>query len=297
MSRKKVIITIPAYNEEATIASTLEEIKAVMKPLPYAWEIQVVSDGSTDNTASIAKKHQASVIVFKTNRGLAKTFQSEIGFCLQKKADIIVHTDADGQYPAAAIPEMLKKIEEGNDLILGSRFLASRSYKNEFSRKLGNKVFAKVISRLIGKPITDSTTGFRAFTRDVAANIQFINNFTYTQEQIIKAARQGFKIAEVAIEARVTRKSKLFHNPLQYAIKAWLNIFRIYRDYDPLKFFGAIGGFLFSLGALIGLYFVYLHLSGGIQGHLGLLFLMITLLSTGLQIISFGFLADMQRRD
>ena len=288
---------MPAYNEEATIASTLEDIKNIMKPLPYLWEIQVVSDGSTDNTASIAKKHQASVIIFKTNRGLAKTFQSEVQYCLKKKAGIIIHTDADNQYPASSIPQLLEKIEQGYDLVLGSRFKDAGSYKNEFSRKLGNKLFARVISRLIRQPITDSTTGFRAFTSEVARNIQFINNFTYTQEQIIKAARQGFKIGEIPIEARPTRKSKLFSNPLQYAIKAWLNIFRIYRDYDPLKFFVSIGGCLFSLGIIIGAYFIYLHFTSGIQGHLGLLFLMIALLSAGIQIISFGFLADMQRRD
>ena len=294
---KKIIITIPAYNEQETIGSTIDEIRKVMPNIKYKCEFQVVDDGSKDSTARIAGKHGAFVVVHKQNQGLARTFQTEIEYCLKKKADIIVHTDADGQYNPEAIPEMIKKIEEGYDLVLGSRFKGKTSYKNEFSKMLGNIIFARVISRLTKTRITDSTTGFRAFTSEIARNIRFINNFTYTQEQIIRAARQGFRIAEVPIEARKTRKSKLFRNPLHYAILAWINILRIYRDYDPLKFFGAIGISLFSLGLLIGIYFIYLHLTRGITGHIGLLFLMIALLMSGIQIAFFGFLADMQRKD
>src|SRR3989344_4335982 len=295
---KKIIITIPAYNEEANIAQTLEEIKRVMSQTKYKYELQVVNDGSKDKTAELAKKHGAEVIAFKRNRGLAKTFQTELEYCIKKQADIIVHTDADGQYPASSIPELIKKIEEGYDLVLGSRFKGSSgnsSYKNQLSKKLGNILFSKVISKLTKTNITDSTTGFRAFTIEVAKELKFINTFTYTQEQIIRAARQGFKIAEIPIEARKTRESRLFHNPLQYAIKAWINILRIYRDYDPLRFFVSVGISLSLLGVLIGLYFVYIHFTEGITGHLGLLFLMIALLMSGIQIIFFGFLADMQR--
>ncbi|HLC63414.1 MAG TPA: glycosyltransferase family 2 protein [Candidatus Nanoarchaeia archaeon] len=297
MKSKKVIITIPAYNEESTIARTMEEIKQVMNPLKYSYEIQVVNDGSTDRTSDVAKKIGAKVISHKRNLGLARTFQTELENCLRKNADIIVHTDADGQYPASSIPELIMKIEQGYDIVLGSRFISKSGYKNELSRKLGNVIFAKVISKLTKTKLTDTTTGFRAFTSEVASNIKFINTFTYTQEQIIKAAKQGFSIAEIPIQARETRKSKLFSNPLQYAIKAWLNILRIYRDYDPLRFFVSIGGFFFTLGSIIGLYFIYLHYTSGIQGHLGLLFLMLVLLMTGLQIGFFGFLADMRRVD
>ena len=293
----KIIITIPAYNEEGTIGSTIDEIKKVMSNERYKYEIQVADDGSKDRTAETAKKHGASVIINKRNQGLAKTFQTEIQACLKKKADIIVHTDADGQYPASCIPELIQKIGEGHDLVLGSRFMPSAGYKNSWSNKLGNVLFAKAISRLTRIRITDSTTGFRAFTADVARNITFINTFTYTQEQIIRAAKQGFSITEIPIQARKTRKSKLFKNPLQYAVRAWLNLLRIYRDYDPLKFFVSIGGFFSSLGIIIGVYFIYLHLTTGIQGHLGLLFLMMMLLMIGVQMISFGFLADMNRKN
>ncbi len=291
----KVIITIPAYNEERTIPLVIQEIKAVMDATKYNYQILVLDDGSKDKTSEVAKAAGAAVVPNRRNRGLAETFKAEMKECLQRKGDIIVHTDADGQYHPQHIPELIQKVEEGYDLVLGSRF-RGRIQEMSFLKWLGNVAFARVLSSLTRVRITDSTTGFRAFTADVAREINYINTFTYTQEQIIKAAKQGFRIAEIPILARKTRKSRLFKNPFQYAIKAWINILRIYRDYEPLAFFGRVGGLCLFLGISIGFYFVYLHFTTGIKGHIGLLFLMLILLVFGLQTILFGFLADMMRR-
>lgn len=301
---KKIIITIPAYNEEETIGKTIEEINNVMrndqkskvsKVNQWNYEIQVVNDGSNDKTVQVAKNHGADVISHKINRGLIQTFQTEIENCIRKKADIIIHTDADGQYDPKAIPEMIKLIEQGYDLVLGSRFKEKISYKNQLTKLIGNLMFSKVISRLTKIKITDSTTGYRAFTIDVAKEIKFINTFTYTQEQIIRAARQGYKIGEISVEARKTRGSKLFNNSIQYALKAWINIIRIYRDYDPLKFFGKIGMLLLVLGLGIGAWLTILFLREGKVGHLPSTVLSMLLIVVGLQIIIFGFLADMNK--
>lgn len=291
----KVIITIPAYNEERTITHVIKEIKEVMSNTCYDYEIHVQNDGSRDNTAELAKKAGAIVHSNPRNLGLAETFQAELKNCIKLGADIIVHTDADGQYLPQNIPKLIQKVEEGYDLVLGSRF-KGKIRGMPFTKKLGNIVFSKVISSLTKIKITDSTTGFRAFTKGVAENIEFINTFTYTQEQIIKAAKQRFKVTEIPIETRKTRDSRLFKNPLEYAIKAWINILRIYRDYDPLKFFGFLGFIFLTLGLLIGLYFVYLHITGGIVGHLGLMILMLLLIINGIQIIIFGFFADMKKK-
>mgnify|MGYP001583816808 FL=1 len=291
----RVIITIPAYNEEKDIGNVLDEIKEIMDKTNYSYKIQVIDDGSKDNTVEIAKKHNAIVYSNKRNIGLAKTFQKEIFYCIKSGADIIVHTDADGQYDPKHIPELIQKVEEGYDLVLGSRF-RRKLVGMPLLKKLGNKAFSKAISSLIGIKITDSTTGFRAFTREVASEIKFINTFTYTQEQIIRAAKQKFKITEIPIETRKTRESRLFKNPFEYALKAWINIFRIYRDFDPLKFFGSVGLTSFLIGFLIGLWFIYLHFTSGIQGHLGLMILMILLILMGIQIVLFGFFADMNKK-
>ena len=289
----KLLISIPAYNEEKTLPNVIKEIKEVMSKTKYNYKILVLNDGSTDKTAEVAKK--LGVIVFSNNHmGLAETFKQEIKKFIESEADIMVHTDADGQYYAEDIPKLLKEIENGNDLILGSRF----QYENKkipISKKVGNKAFAKVLSKLLKIKLTDTTTGFRAFTKDVAKNIQFINTFTYTQEQIIKAAKQGFKIKEIAIKTRTTRESRLFKNPLQYAVRAWINILRIYRDYEPLKFFGRIGLTLISIGAAIGIYLLILFIKNNKVGHIPLTILSMLLIIAGIQIITFGFLADMKR--
>ena len=291
----KIFIGIPAYNEEKDLGRVLTSIHTVMHKTSYDYTIHVRDDGSYDKTATVAQEHQASVRSHKTNRGLAFTFQREIEDFLASDADVFVHTDADGQYPASAIPSLLAQIALGCDLVLGSRFL-SHDAPLPFLKRWGNKAFARVLTRLTRISLTDTTTGFRAFTRDVASQVQFINTFTYTQEQIIRAAKLGFRIIEIPITAQKTRESKLFKNPLEYAVKAWINILRIYRDYDPLKFFGAIGLFFFSFGVLLGCYFLYLHFfGGGITGHIGLLFLMIIFLFMGLQFVAFGFLADMRK--
>jgi len=290
----KIIITIPAYNEENTIIPVIREIKNVMANTSYNYKIHVQDDGSTDKTAELAKNEGAIVHSNTRNLGLAETFQLELENCIKLKADVIVHTDADGQYSPEYIPKLIKKIEEGYDLVLGSRF-RGKIRGMPLTKKLGNRAFAKVISSLTRLKITDSTTGFRAFTKEVAANIKFINTFTYTQEQIIRAAKQRFKVIEIPIETRKTRDSRLFKSPIEYAIKAWINILRIYRDYDPLKFFGIVGSIFLFFGSLIGSYFIYLHLTTGITGHLGLMILMLLLIVNGIQVILFGFFADMKK--
>jgi hypothetical protein len=162
---------------------------------------------------------------------------------------------------------------------------------------LGNKAFSWVVSSITRFKITDSQTGFRAFTKEIAS-LPIKSNHTYTQEQVIVALKKNFKVKEVPITFKKRAdKSRLISNPFEYAVKAGINLMRVYRDFAPLKFFGLIGGFLFSIGFLIGLWFVFLHFTSGITGHLGLLILMILLILTGIQITSFGFLADMQKRD
>lgn len=292
----KVVITIPAYNEEKTIGRVVKDIKNVMQQTDYNYQIIVVNDGSKDKTKQIAKESGAIVYSNPINLGLSETFKIEIQKCLDLEADIIVHTDADGQYLAKDIPRLIKEIEKGNDLVLGNRFMGGIEHL-PIIKKLGNKAFSKVISKIIQKKIGDCQTGFRAFTKEVAKNIEIISNFTYTQEQIIHAVKKGYKIKEIPtyFAKRESGKSRLFSNPFGYAIRAWINLFRLYRDYEPLKFFSMFGFSFIFVGFVIGIWFVYLHFTKGIQGHLGLMMLMFLLITVGIQIFLFGFLADMQR--
>ncbi|MFH1209764.1 MAG: DPM/DPG synthase family glycosyltransferase [archaeon] len=288
-----IIVSIPAYNESKTIGNVIRDIKKYMKN--YDYKILVVDDGSNDNTKGIAKKEGAIVFSHPINYGLAETFKTEIKKCLELKADIIVHTDADGQYPAKFIPSLIREIEQGYDLVLGSRFKGHIECM-PFIKKLGNKAFSRVISNITRVKISDAQTGFRAFKKEVAENINIISNFTYTQEQIIKAVRQKYRIKEIPIDTFKTRKSKLMKNPFDFAVRAGTNLIRIYRDYEPIKFFSSIGLTLSLIGILIGIYLVYNFLSTGIVGHIPLTIAATLFILTGIQIILFGFLADMQRK-
>jgi glycosyltransferase involved in cell wall biosynthesis len=290
----RVVISIPAYNEERTIGRVIQEIKGIMNSTNYDYKILVLNDGSKDKTAEIAKNSGAIIVNNKRNLGLAETFKREMEECLKLNADIIVHTDADGQYPSEYIPQMIKKIEEGYNLVLGSRF-GKGKYAGSFMKKIGNIAFAKVFSSLLRTKITDTTTGFRAFTSEVA-KLPLINNFTYVQEQLIRAGKAKMKIVEIPITTRKTRPSKLFRSSFDYALKAWINIFRIYRDFEPLKFFGKIGLLIFSFGFLIGLWLLYLFVTTRtIGGHIAFAVLCMLLITTGIQITLFGFLADMKK--
>ncbi len=293
----KVIVTIPAFNEEKTIGKVVGDVKRVMSQAKYDYSVIVVDDGSKDSTAETAKKAGANVYSHPRNLGLAETFRTEMAKCLENKADIIVHTDADGQYLAEDIPKLLAEIEKGYDLVLGSRF-RGKIESMPLMKRFGNRAFSKVLSQITGVKISDGQTGLRAFTKEVAEKISFISMHTYTQEQIIRAAKQKFRIAEVPVYfAKRHDKSRLMSGPLSYAVKAWIQIFRIYRDYQPLKFFGLFGGVFVAAGLALGVWILYLlAATGSVQG-LPKVVLSMMFLSIGVQIILFGFLADMIRKE
>jgi glycosyltransferase involved in cell wall biosynthesis len=292
-----VIVTIPSYNEEKTIGALISEINKVMTSSKYKYKILVVDDGSKDSTATIARTAGAIVYSHPKNYGLADAFRTEIEKALQMGSDVVVHIDADMQYKPEEIPRLVREIENGYDLVLGSRFMGEIEYM-PLIKRLGNLAFSRVISRIIGVKISDAQTGFRAFTKEVAEKLSIKSNHTYTQEQIIKAVNCKFKIKEVPVYfAKRDGKSRLISNPFGYAIRAFINLIRIYRDFEPLKFFGVFGSLILFVGFILGLYLVYFQLfDDGVFRHLGLMMLDILILSLGLQIVIFGFLADMLRR-
>jgi glycosyltransferase involved in cell wall biosynthesis len=291
----KVLVTIPAYNEEKTIAGVIKEIKDVMDTSKYECQIIIVDDGSTDSTAENAKKAGAVVYSHPKNYGLAEAFKSEMKKCLELGADIIVHTDADGQYKAEEIPKLIEEVKAGNDLVLASRF-KGQIESMPMMKRLGNKAFSIVISQIIHQKISDAQTGFRAFTKEVA-KLPITSTYTYTQEQIIRASKAKFKIKEVPAHfAKRGGKSRLMKNPFDYAIKAGVNLLRVYRDYEPLKFFGFIGGFFTLLGVLLGVWVVTTLMQTGTVGGIPRVILSALFIMTGLQILLFGFLADMNKK-
>lgn len=292
----KIIVSIPAYNEGKTIAVVVHEIRQVMDKENYEYEILVLDDGSTDKTPESAKKAGAVVFSHQVNMGLAETFRTEIQKCLEMKADIIVHIDADGQYLPREIPKLVSELKKGYDLVLGSRF-AGKIESMPILKRWGNRMFSRVISNITKIRITDGQTGFRAFTAKFAKEVQIRSSHTYTQEQIIRAVREKYRVKEVPVYFAKRRdgESRLMKGPLRYAFRAWINIFRVYRDYEPLKFFGTVGISLISLSLLVFFIILYFFITRGrpmLDNMIPTIILGISLFLSGLQILLFGFLAD-----
>ncbi|MFH1052997.1 MAG: glycosyltransferase family 2 protein [Candidatus Woesearchaeota archaeon] len=298
MKVTKVIISIPAYNEEKTIGPVIDNIKKVMDNTDYQYKILVVDDGSKDNTKFIAEQKGADVVSHQRNYGLAEAFRTEMKECQKMNFDVIIHTDADGQYHAEDIPRLIKEVENGYDLILGSRF-RGKIEGMPLVKMIGNKAFSKVISSITKLKITDGQTGFRAFTRDIVEKVKITSTHTYTQEQIIRSAKEKFSIKEIPVNFAKRgggTKSRLISNPFEYAAKAWLNIIRIIRDYEPLKIFGTIGMFMILVGVLLGIWLVAKFIEAGRVGHPYVSILMVLFIIVGLQIWLFGLLADMMKK-
>ncbi len=286
----KVIAVIPAYNEELNIG------EVISKSLNYTDEVIVIDDGSTDGTRKIAKEAKAIVKSHIVNRGLGLTIRDGIKEALKTGADIMVIIDADGQYSADQIPDLLKPILEGKaDLVLGSRFMGSIAHMPRL-KKLGNKIITLIVRNLMNIDITDAQTGFRAMRREVVEQIILSGDYTYTQEMIIRASAEGFYIIDVPVNfyERKHGKSRLIRDPAEYGLNTSMTMLRAYRDYRPMTLFGTIGVLMMLIGTLIGLYIVYeFFVLGTFETGQRLVTLSALMIMSGIQVLLFGLMADM----
>ena len=290
----KLVVMIPAYNEEETIDSVIREVPRDCCDLV---EVLVINDGSTDNTVEEARKAGADRIVsFKKNRGLAPAFRAGLETALDMGADIIVNTDGDGQYNGKQIPDLIKPILDGRaDFVLGSRTKGRIEYM-PLQKRIGNRIATFVTRHVSGLPVSDAQSGFRAFTRDAAMHLNVMSNYTYVQETLMQAANSGMVYEEVPIEfrKRTGGQSRLISNIFKYAKRAGTTIVKTYRDYQPLKTFSMLGLIFLVVGLIFGFKVLYHFLQTGTVGlELPSAVLTVLLLIIGVQTIVLGLLADM----
>ncbi|HEY0908430.1 MAG TPA: glycosyltransferase family 2 protein [Candidatus Paceibacterota bacterium] len=228
---KQIFIGICAHNEEQDLARTIDSISSAMRATSYPFKILVHDDGSTDSTRAIATEKADYVSFTDDRRGLAEAFRLNLAACLARGADIFVHIDADGQYPADKIPELIKEVENGADLAIGSRFLIKKGYRNSWHKALGNTLFSRGYALFLGTPITDLTSGFRAMTKEFAQAITIRSKFTYTYDQYIQAILGKYKIKEIPIQGSPTRKSRLMKNGWHYMRRAAADIYAYYPEW------------------------------------------------------------------
>jgi glycosyltransferase involved in cell wall biosynthesis len=290
----KLIVQIPAYNEEETIAQTLRDIPKKIEGVADI-ETLVIDDGSSDKTAEAARKAGATHIVqLRTHRGLSAAFVAGIDASLRLGADVIVNTDADNQYNAADIPRLVAPIVKGTaEVVIGDREVARSPHMSPFKRFL-QRMGSWTVGIASGVSVSDATSGFRAFSREAALQINVFNPFTYTLETIIQSGNRNLGVQSVIVRTNApTRASRLYRGVGTYLRKSVATIFRIYTLYKPLKTFFVIGSGLLLAGLILGTRFLYYFFTGDRGGHVQSLILAAVFLITGFFTWLIALLADL----
>jgi glycosyltransferase involved in cell wall biosynthesis len=291
----KLVIQIPAFNEEATIERVLAALPRRVEGFSET-RLLVVDDGSTDSTAGKARAAGADRIVrLTTNRGLAEAFSVGLAEALAMEADVVVNFDADLQYDAADIPALVRPILDGRaDFVVGDRGPGELAHFSPAKRLL-QRLGTWVVRQAAGIEIVDATSGFRALSRDAARRINVFSKLTYTLETLIQAGYKGLRVASVPVKAHPpVRPSRLFASTLKYVLLQGANVLRITALYKPLKMFSIAAGIFLGAGALLGLRFLGFYFFGtNPGGHVQSLILAAILILIGFLTLLIGLVADL----
>ena len=241
--KSKIIVAMPAYNEEKYIGTL------VLRAKRYADEVIVVDDGSADNTADIARLAGAIVIRHPENRGYGAAIKSLLAEGKARNADILVLLDADSQHNPAEIPALIQPLSQGYDIVIGSRELRNGNHAPAY-RRMGQKVLLHMTEFLSGEKLTDSESGFRAFSRKALETLKLNENgMAISAETIAAASEDGLKITEVPISVIYNKDSSTL-NPVSHGVGVLVRILAMISERRPLFFFG-LGGLVFIIAGLI----------------------------------------------
>ena len=290
----KLIIQIPCYNEEATLPETLADLPKTIDGIDVI-ETLVIDDGSSDQTASVARNLGVDHVVrFARNRGLAFAFAGGLDVCLSAGADIIVNTDGDHQYQGACIPDLVGPIVRGEaDMVVGDRqvdTIAHFSWLKKILQKLGTRV----VRWTSATDVKDATSGFRALSRQAAAQLVVFSSYTYTLETIIQAGKRGLVVASIPVETNPKlRESRLISNIFSYVLRSSLTILRIFMMYEALRVFSLISLMPALAGVVLFVRYAYYFSIGQGSGHIQSVVVASVLLLLAFQILLLGLLADL----
>jgi len=290
----KLVVQIPCFNEQETLPSVLAEIPRSIPGVDTV-EVLVIDDGSTDRTADVARECGADhVISSRRNRGLARSFRAGMDAAVRMGADIVVNTDGDGQYPGKEIPRLIQPILDGDaDIVIGDRQTAGVAGFS-WSKKLMQRIGSAAVARLSDLEIPDAVSGFRAFSRKSALDMNIVSTFSYTIETLIQAGRKHYAVKAVPIQVNtVTRPSRLFRSIPQFLAKSGATMLRIYAMYQPLRLYFYFGVTMMFIGSIPLIRFLFFYLAGSGEGKIQSLIAGAILIILGGLSLMFGLLADL----
>jgi len=214
----RLLVLIPAYNEEASVARVIHAVPASIPGIDVV-EVAVINDGSTDRTAECAREAGAAVVSHPANRGLGVAFQTGLSYAREQRADLVVTLDGDGQFNPADIPTLLQPLLEGKAAaVTASRFAdPALAPAMPWVKRWGNARVASLVSGLTGRTYSDVSCGFRAYSRDTLLRLTVRGAYTYTHEVFLDLASKGIPIVEIPVPVRGVRE----HGESKVAARVW----------------------------------------------------------------------------
>lgn len=287
-----LVIQIPCLNEEETLPAVLESIPKKIEGIDEII-ILVIDDGSSDNTVEVAKKHGVThFVIHPSNMGLARSFHDGIMKALEMKADIVVNTDGDNQYPQDKIAELVKPILDGKaEVVVADRQTSKIAHFSPFKKFL-QRVGSRVVNMAAGTDLPDAASGFRAYSRESLMRLNIITGFSYCMETIIQAGNKRLAITSIPITTnKKTRESRLFKSTAQHVRKSAMAIIRSYMMYKPYVLFASTAVLLLLLGLVPFIRFLYLEVTDQGGSHVqsllvGVAFMIASFISFALAVIS-----------
>jgi len=292
----KLFVQIPCLNEESTLPLVLATIPREIPGIDEI-EILVIDDGSSDATVRVARNLGVKHFILHTrNMGLARSFRDGLDYAIKHGADIIVNTDGDNQYPQQSIPDLVAPLLAGEaDIAIGDRQTATIAHFSPFKKTM-QRIGSNVVNFAAETSLPDAASGFRAYTRAAALQLNVITQFSYCMETIIQAGHKRLRIASVPITTNPkTRESRLFNNIFQHMGKSGQAISRSYIMFKPHAVFLTLGA-IFGIAAMIPFvrYLVLVAL-GRAGGHVQSLLLGVALLVVAVLCLAMMVIADLLR--
>lgn len=264
----KLVIQIPCYNEQEMLPTTLAALPTHVEGFDIV-EVLVIDDGSTDKTAEVALRHGAhAVIRLHGHQGLARAFMAGLEAALDRRADVIVNTNADNQYHAGDIPALVRPIvDDAADMVIGARPVREINHFSPMKRVL-QALGSRVVKAVSGGDVRDAPSGFRAISRHAALRLNVFGRFTYTLETAIQAGLNNLRVVSVPVRVNPpTRPSRLFRSNLGYVARSVRTIAGVYLIYRPVQLFATLACLAFIPGLFLGIRYLVLMAAGEGKRH------------------------------